>query len=242
MIEKPKLLTSFSYIGKTYVTTDFLVSYFSLASRRTITDWIKKGLSPIKEKDLSKSNLFDLKETIKWVEENINKTQSSNAKKKTDITVEEELEDKLERLFEEFKKANTNEKRKMLFKNPNLIESFNKTEDFIKKFSLNREYDASYVLRQDVKDSQQSMASMFISFLKSAMPILSKNLQNKTQDEIYHELDNYFKKQITHLVKYISKEYEVIVTHHELIELIIDLIVIDEVEPIQIKTKLEEIK
>ena len=73
MIEKPKLLTSFSYIGKTYVTTDFLVSYFSLASRRTITDWIKKGLTPIKEKDLSKSNLFDLKETIKWVEENINK-------------------------------------------------------------------------------------------------------------------------------------------------------------------------
>lgn len=242
MIEKPKSLTSFSYIGKTYVTTDFLVSYFSLASRRTITDWIKKGLSPIKEKDLSKSNLFDLKETIKWVEENINKTQSSNAKKKTDITVEEDMEDKLERLFEEFKKATTNEKRKMLFKNPNLIESLNKTEDFIKKFSLNREYDASYVLRQDVKDSQQSMASMFISFLKSAMPILSKNLQNKTQDEIYHELDNYFKKQITHLVKYISKEYEVIVTHHELIELIIDLIVIDEVEPIQIKTKLEEIK
>ena len=242
MIEKPKSLTSFSYMGKTYVTTDFLVSYFSLASRRTITDWIKKGLSPIKEKDLSKSNLFDLKETIKWVEENINKTQSSNAKKKTDITVEEDMEDKLERLFEEFKKATTNEKRKMLFKNPNLIESLNKTEDFIKKFSLNREYDASYVLRQDVKDSQQSMASMFISFLKSAMPILSKNLQNKTQDEIYHELDNYFKKQITHLVKYISKEYEVIVTHHELIELIIDLIVIDEVEPIQIKTKLEEIK
>lgn len=241
MIEKPKLLTSFSYIGKTYVTTDFLVSYFSLASRRTITDWIKKGLTPIKEKDLSKSNLFDLKETIKWVEENINKTQSSNAKKKTDNT-EEDQEDKLERLFEEFRKANTNEKRKMLFKHPNLIESFNKTEDFIKKFSLNREYDASYVLRQDVKDSQQSMASMFISFLKSAMPILSKNLQNKTQDEIYHELDKYFKKQITHLVKYISKEYEVIVTHHELIELIIDLIVIDEVEPIQIKTKLEEIK
>lgn len=242
MIEKPKSLTSFSYMGKTYVTTDFIISYFSLADRRTITNWIKKGLTPIKEKDLSKSNLFDLKETIKWVEENINKTQSSNAKKKTDIIVEEELEDKLERLFEEFKKANTNEKRKMLFKNPNLIESFNKTEDFIKKFSLNREYDASYVLRQDVKDSQQSMASMFISFLKSAMPILSKNLQNKTQDEIYHELDNYFKKQITHLVKYISKEYEVIVTHHELIELIIDLIVIDEVEPIQIKNKLEEIR
>lgn len=241
MIEKPKSLTSFSYMGKTYVTTDFLVSYFSLADRRTITNWIKKGLTPIKEKDLSKSNLFDLKETIKWVEENINKTQSSNAKKKTDNT-EEDQEDKLERLFEEFKKANTNEKRKMLFKNQNLIESFNKTEDFIKKFSLNREYDASYVLRQDVKDSQQSMASMFISFLKSAMPILSKNLQNKTQDEIYHELDNYFKKQITHLVKYISKEYEVIVTHHELIELIIDLIVIDEVEPIEIKTKLEEIK
>lgn len=240
-IEKPKSIESFSYMGITYVSTEFLVSYFKLASRRTITDWIKKGLTPTKEKDLSKSNLFDLRKTIEWVEENINKTKSNNAKKKTDEPEELDEEEKLEELFEKFTKANSNDKRKMLIQNPHLIEAFNKIEDIIKKMSLNKEYDNKYVLKDDVKKGQQELASMFISFLKSAMPILSKNLENKTQQEIYDELDKYFSNQINHLVKYLNQEQEIIVTHYELIELIIEL-VNDEVKPIQILNKMEELR
>lgn len=238
-IEKPKELISYSYMGKIYVTTEFAAEYFNV-SRRTITDWVKKGLNKYKEKELSKSNLFILKEIEQFYQDNINQTQSKNAKSKQNSNEDENDEEDLEELFERFKNAEANEKRKMLLRNPALIEAFNKIEDFIKKFSLNKEYDTKYVLKDDVKKGQQELASMFISFLKTAMPVLSKNLQNKTQDEIYHELDQYFKKQIKHLVKYLDKEHEVVITHYELMELIIDLIV-DEVEPIDIKNKLEEL-
>lgn len=237
-IDKPKELIAFSYMGKIYVTTEFVAEYFKV-SRRTITGWVKKGLKNYKEKDLSKSNLFILDEVEKWVQENINQTQSNNAKSKDKPQDENEEED-LAEMFERFKAADSNEKRKMLLSNPALIEAFNKIEDFIKKFSLNKEYDTKYVLKDDVKKGQQELASMFISFLKTAMPVLSKNLQNKSQDEIYHELDQYFKKQIKHLVRYLDKEHEVVVTHYELMELIIDLVA-DEVEPIEIKNKLEEL-
>jgi len=237
-ISKPKPLAAFSYMSKVYITTEFAMAYFAV-SRRTITGWINKGMPKYNEKDLSKSNLFILQEIEEWVKNNINQTQSKNARKNTEDTIDEPEED-MEQLFERFSKVDSNDKRKMLLKNPSLIEHFNKIEDFIKKFSLNREYDTKFVLRDDVKKGQQELASMFISFLKTAMPVLSKNLKNKTQDEIYHELDQYFKKQIRHLVKYLDKEYEVVVTHYELMELIKDLIV-DGKKPIDIKNKLEEI-
>ena len=59
-------------ITNKWVSIEYAAEYLDV-SQDTIRNWIKKGLTPIKEKDLSKSNLFDIKETIKWVEENINK-------------------------------------------------------------------------------------------------------------------------------------------------------------------------
>ena len=54
-------LESYSYDGKVYVSTQFLAAYFNM-DKRNITNWIKKGLEPIKNKAISRSNLFILQE------------------------------------------------------------------------------------------------------------------------------------------------------------------------------------
>lgn len=221
MIAQKKEIICISYLGKIYVTKDFLMVHFGV-SDRTITNWIQKGLEPIKDKNFSNKNLFILKDVEEWKEKNISQVKSDNAKGKT---VEVEVDDKdINHLFEQYKNGSSDEKRRLLLKEPQLIESFNKIEDIIKKEALNKEFDIKYVLKDNVKKGQQEMASMFISFLKTAMPVLSKDLQNKTQEEIYHELDRYFEKELKHLLLYITKEEQEVVSYYELTNLMTKVI------------------
>lgn len=221
MIAQKKEITCISYLGKIYVTKDFLMVHFGV-SDRTITNWIQKGLEPIKDKNFSNKNLFILKDVEEWKEKNISQVKSDNAKGKT---VEVEVDDKdINHLFEQYKNGSSDEKRRLLLKEPQLIESFNKIEDIIKKEALNKEFDIKYVLKDNVKKGQQEMASMFISFLKTAMPVLSKDLQNKSQEEIYHELDRYFEKEIKHLMTYIVKSEQEVVSYYEITSLMTKLI------------------
>ena len=114
-------------------------------------------------------------------------------------------------------------------------------EDIIKKVALNKDFDTRYVLKDKVKKGQQEMASMFVSFLKTAMPVLSKDLQNKSQEEIYHELDRYFEKEILHLLTYISKEEQEIVTYYELTTLMTKIIANDKKTSKEIKEYFENL-
>lgn len=221
MIAQKKEIICISYLGKIYVTKDFLMVHFGV-SDRTITNWIQKGLEPIKDKNFSNKNLFILKDVEEWKEKNISQVKSDNAKGKT---VEVEVDDKdINHLFEQYKNGSSDEKRRLLLKEPQLIESFNKIEDIIKKEALNKEFDIKYVLKDNVKKGQQEMASMFISFLKTAMPVLSKDLQHKSQEEIYHELDRYFEKEIKHLMTYIVKSEQEVVSYYEITSLMTKLI------------------
>ena len=221
MIAQKKEIICISYLGKIYVTKDFLMVHFGV-SDRTITNWIQKGLEPIKDKNFSNKNLFILKDVEEWKEKNISQIKSDNAKGKT---VEVEVDDKdINHLFEQYKNGSSDEKRRLLLKEPQLIESFNKIEDIIKKEALNKEFDIKYVLKDNVKKGQQEMASMFISFLKTAMPVLSKDLQHKSQEEIYHELDRYFEKEIKHLMTYIVKSEQEVVSYYEITSLMTKLI------------------
>lgn len=213
MIEQKKEITCIAYLGKLYVTKDFLMIHFGV-SDRTITNWIQKGLAPIKDKNFSNKNLFILKEVEEWKEKNISQIKSDNAKgKDTEVNIEDK---DMNSLFEQYKNGTADEKRKLLLKEPHLIEAISRIEDIIRKEALNKDFDTRYVLKDKVKKGQQEMASMFVSFLKTAMPVLSKDLQHKSQEEIYHELDRYFEKEILHLLTYISKEEQEIVTYYEL--------------------------
>lgn len=232
MIEQKKEITCIAYLGKLYVTKDFLMIHFGV-SDRTITNWIQKGLEPIKDKNFSNKNLFILKEVEEWKEKNISQIKSDNAKGKD---AEINIEDKdMNSLFDQYKNGTADEKRRLLLKEPQLIESINKIEDIIKKEALNKDFDTRYVLKDKVKKGQQEMASMFVSFLKTAMPVLSKDLQNKSQEEIYHELDRYFEKEILHLLTYISKEEQEIITYYELTTLMTKIIANDKKTSQEIK-------
>lgn len=224
MIDQKKEIISIAYLGKIYVTKDFLMVHFGV-SNRTITNWIQKGLEPIKDKNFSNKNLFILKEVEIWKDKNISQVKSENAKGKDqdqDETIDQEFD--VDAMLDTMKHGNINEKRRLLLKNPTFIEVFNKMEDFLKKDALNKEYDDRYTLKDKVKKGQQEMASMFISFLKTAMPVLSKDLQNKTQEEIYHELDRYFEKELKHLLSYITKEEQEVVSYYELTTLMTTVI------------------
>lgn len=238
MIEQKKEITCIAYLGKLYVTKDFLMIHFGV-SDRTITNWIQKGLAPIKDKNFSNKNLFILKEVEEWKEKNISQIKSDNAKGKD---IEVNIDDKdMNSLFDQYKNGTADEKRRLLLKEPQLIESINKIEDIIKKEALNKDFDTRYVLKDKVKKGQQEMASMFVSFLKTAMPVLSKDLQNKSQEEIYHELDRYFEKEIKHLLTYISKEEQEIVTYYELTTLMTKIIANDKKTSQEIKQYFEGI-
>ena len=236
MIEQKKEITCIAYLGKLYVTKDFLMIHFGV-SDRTITNWIQKGLEPIKDKNFSNKNLFILKEVEEWKEKNISQIKSDNAKgKDTEINIEDK---DMNSLFDQYKNGTADEKRRLLLKEPQLIESINKIEDIIKKEALHKDFDTRYVLKDKVKKGQQEMSSMFVSFLKTAMPVLSKDLQNKSQEEIYHELDRYFEKEILHLLTYISKEEQEIVTYYELTTLMTKIIANDKKTSQEIKEYFE---
>lgn len=238
MIEQKKEITCIAYLGKLYVTKDFLMIHFGV-SDRTITNWIQKGLEPIKDKNFSNKNLFILKEVEEWKEKNISQIKSDNAKgKDTEVNIEDK---DMNSLFDQYKNGTADEKRRLLLKEPQLIESINKIEDIIKKEALNKDFDTRYVLKDKVKKGQQEMASMFVSFLKTAMPVLSKDLQNKSQEEIYHELDRYFEKEILHLLTYISKEEQEIVTYYELTTLMTKIIANDKKTSQEIKQYFENL-
>jgi hypothetical protein len=236
MIEQKKEITCIAYLGKLYVTKDFLMIHFGV-SDRTITNWIQKGLEPIKDKNFSNKNLFILKEVEEWKEKNISQIKSDNAKgKDTEINIEDK---DMNSLFDQYKNGTADEKRRLLLKEPQLIESINKIEDIIKKEALNKDFDTRYVLKDKVKKGQQEMSSMFVSFLKTAMPVLSKDLQHKSQEEIYHELDRYFEKEIKHLLTYISKEEQEIVTYYDLTTLMTKIIANDKKTSQEIKQYFE---
>jgi hypothetical protein len=219
-------LISYYYDNKIYVTTDFICKDYNI-DRKTLSIWNKKGLKNYKLKNLSKSNLYMLREVDEWKQENINAIKSNNAKR---INVEvdthnEQDGDEESNLLEKYEKATVEGKRKILRKiGLNRLDELKKIEDIIEKEAKNKEWDSRYVLVDKVKKGEQELASMFISFLKTSMPVLSKELENKKQDEIYHALDRYYNKEINNLVKFIEKDEEVIVAMDEVIKQIIYLI------------------
>ena len=204
-----------------FVSTQFLAAMQNVTPR-TVTQWVKKGL-PVYKKPNIKTNLFILEDASKWIKENINKAKSNNAKGLGD---DEELDIEEEnRLFEIYTKGNSNEKKKLLLRlSQTRLDNYKKIEDIIEKEAKNKEYDSKYALVDDVKKGEQELASLMISLLKNSMPVLSKTLENKSQDEIFHDLDRHFKKEMQKIVKYIRKNEDTVVTLNTIIEEIIYMV------------------
>lgn len=217
------VIESYVVKGKMYVSTKFLCFYFFRTDKQ-IGRWKKDGL-PIakKPKEISaRGDFYILEEVVKWVDINVNKTKSNNSKG-SGLDGDFDLEDE-EKLFNIYTSGNAHQKRKLLLRlDQNRLDNFKKIEEIVEKEAKNKEYDTKYALVDMVKKGQQELASMFISFLKTSMSVLSKDLENKEQDEIYHLLDRHFKKEIDKLVQYIKRDEDVIVTFDEVIQTIIEI-------------------
>ena len=222
-------IESFLIGDSLYVNTEFLCAYFNKSDKQ-VGRWKSQGMPVVtkKPKELNKTgNWFILDQVIPWVEINVNKTKSSNSKGS-----EEEFDiENLEKMHDIYIKGNSNAKRKLLLRLPqNVLDNFKKIEDIVEKEAKNKEYDSKYALVDKVKVGQQELARMFISFLKTSMPVLSKELENKSQDEVYHALDRHFKKEVDKLLKYVITEEEDIATFDEIIQSILDAIVYKKIE------------
>lgn len=224
---------------KLYVNTKFLCAYFNRTDKQ-IGRWKKDGLPILeKPKEINKrGDFYSLEDAIEWVDKNVNKIKAGNSK-----GMEENNEDdKLEDLFNRYKKGNATEKGKVLLNlDQNTIDKFKKIEDIIEKEAKNKEYDIKYALKDDVKKGQQELASLFISLLKNSMPVLSKILENKNQNEIYLAMDQHFKKEMNKIVKYIKTNDEIIVTLNEIIDYIVYLVAEQNIKQEKILNKIKEL-
>lgn len=235
------IIESYEINNKLYLNTKFLCAYFNRTDKQ-IGRWKQQGM-PIatKPKELNKrGDWYILDDVIKWVDININKTKANNSKGANSDEIDIENE---EEMFNIYTKGNVQQKRKLLLSLPqNRLDDFKKIEEIVEKEAKNKEYDSKYALIDKVKKGQQELASMFISLLKTSMAVLSKDVEMKEQDDVFHILDRHFKKEIDKLVKYINKEEENTVTFDEVIQTIVDLVSEKNIDQIKIIKTLKSIK
>lgn len=235
-------IESYFVKNKLYVSTKFLTAYFNRSDKQ-IGRWKKDGLpEAVKPKEINeRGNYYILEDVIAWIDKNINQSKSSNSsrdKNPDDINIEDE-----EKLFEIYTTGTSQQKRKLLLRlNQNRLDNFKKIEDIVEKEAKNKEYDSKYALVDNVKKGQQELASIFVSILKNSMPVLSKTLENKNQNEIYHALDTHFKKEVSRIVKYINKNEDTIITLSEVINYIVYLVSTEDMSQSTILKKLKELE
>jgi len=215
-ISKIEKLETYRYDGKVYVSTNFLAAYLNI-DKRTITHWIKKGLEPIKNKAMSRSNLFVLQDVIVWKELNINTIQSNNgrgtkSKNREDTDVEVDYES-----------LSTVEKREYLNRlDKNSLDEKNTTEQIIEREGKNKVYDKDWVRKEKPSQTINALARSFISLLKNMMIEISKTGENKTQDEIYHLIDRYLMVEVNKLKRLIeddSANMDMYELHREILDM-----------------------
>jgi len=232
-----KSLESYSYDGKVYVTTEFLAAYFNM-DKRNITNWKKKGLEPIKNKAISRSNLFVLQEVIVWVEININQTKSNNRKGGDDGEDNEDVD---------FDSLDMQGKKEYLRRqNKNKLDELNTAEQIIEREGKNKVLDKNWVRKEKPAQTIKALARSFISLMKNMMITISKEGEQKSQDELYHLMDKYLHVEITKFQKMLQDENTEI-DLYELYQIIIDLyedgVSMDEiVEKIEELSKIEELE
>lgn len=213
-VSKLEELEAYSYDGKVYVSTQFLAAFFNM-DKRNITHWIKKGLEPIKNKAISRSNIFILQEVIVWVEININQTKSGNRKGISDK--EEDNEDI------DYESLGFLEKKEYLRRlNKNKLDEMNTAEQIMEREAKNKAFDKNWVRKEKPAQTIKALARTFISLLRNTMITISKDGEKKTQDELYHLMDTHIHTEITKLQKLLQDENATL-DLHELYQTIIDL-------------------
>lgn len=206
-------LESYFYDGKVYVTTDFLAAYFNM-DKRNVTNWVKKGLEPIRNKAISRSNLFILEEVVVWVEVNINQTKSGNRK---GVGSGDEDEENID--YESLDFLAKKEYLRRL--NKNKLDEMNTAEQIMEREAKNKAFDKNWVRKEKPSQTIKALVRSFISLMRNMMITISKEGEHKDQDELYHLMDKYLYTEIGKL-KAMLQDEDVEVDLHEVYKIILD--------------------
>lgn len=212
-VSKIEPLEAYGYDGKVYVSTQFLAAYFNM-DKRNITNWIKKGLKPIKNKAMSRSNLFVLQEVEAWIEININKVKSNN-RKGTGVDDEDKPVD--------YENLNIVEKKEYLkTQNKNKLDELNTAEQIIEREYKNKTFDKNWVRKEKPSQTIKALVRSFISLMKNMMITISKEGEQKSQDELYHLMDRYLHAEVLKFQK-LLKDEDANLDLYEFYQAVIDL-------------------
>ena len=206
-------LESYSYDGKVYVTTQFLAAFFNM-DKRNITNWTKKGLEPIKNKSISRSNLFILQEVIVWVEININQTKSGNRK---GLGKDEDNEDQVDYESLDF----LAKKEYLRRQNKNRLDEYNTAEQIMEREAKNKSFDKNWIRKEKPAQTIKALVRSFISLMKNMMITISKEGEQRTQDELYHLMDKHLHTEVLKFQKMLQDESATL-DLYELYQAIID--------------------
>lgn len=224
-----EVVESFVEGNKLYVSTKFLENYYN-TSTRNIGNWIKKGLPKYKLKGVQ-SNVFILEEVVQWHLLNINKTKSNSAKGQASDSDNTELAG--------YEDLSAVEKRQVLRSLPkNSLDEKRVVEDIIEKEYKNKQNEKGWVRKEKPSETIKALAQTFISTLKNLMITISKDGENKTQDELYHLMDKELNEEFKKLQKLLKSEASIDL--HQLHRLILDL-VYDDVPLNDIIEKIKEL-
>jgi len=202
-------LKAYEENGKVYVSTNFICAYKDV-NRKTISDWVDRGMPKYKIKGVV-SNLFIIEEVDNWSNKNINENKQRNSKSSYDDSLSDEEKEiaEMERLYETYTKGSIEEKRRVLVVLPqNRLDNFKKMEEILEKEYKNRESDKDWVRTEKPSNAMREIINLFVSSLKNAIPVLSKDLEKKSQDENAKILDKEFGSIINNINKTASIEPE----------------------------------
>ncbi len=213
--EKMEKLESYAYNGIVYVSASFIAYEKKRSGKRTVTNWVKKGLKHYKIPLLSKSNLFILEEVDEWMKENLNVTQAGNSqKRKNNNNIKSETQKNFSSLEDERSYYEELDK--------NRLDELNTTEQIIERKAKNKQHDKEWVRKEKPSQTVKALSRSFISLMKNMMITVSKDGEQKSQDELYHIMDEYLHsevKKFTNMLKDEGSEIDL----HEIYQIMIDL-------------------
>ena len=214
--------------GKLYVTAKFLSAYFNKSTKQ-VSRWKQDGM-PVTEKPEQlqiRADVFFLKDCVEWVSKNINPSKSRATQKRNNdfevIDIEDEEDEIVIDINGKIKQAN--EMLQLKGTSHDDADRIKKVLDGLIQAVKLGEQTKELIPKKDTEKTITEFASMLITGYKRDINILSKECENRKEDEIRTILEKTYKTNIEQYQKIAkskilteNKIYDVLEKVYECIE------------------------
>lgn len=219
-----KKIESYVIDKKLYVTTAFISEYFK-TDIRNIRNWTKRGLPFIEEQGI-RSNLFVLKETIEWIDKNIDKSKS-NTKREKEVPLEDIKEDKnIDKQINDIngKIRQANEKLQIEGTGYEEAERISKIMDALIKAVKLGEQTKDLIPKKDTEKVIIEFIVTLIAGYKKDIKLLPKELAKRDEKTIKAILENNYKSNIEKYQKMAKSKIVKEDRLYDIVEVVFELI------------------